>query len=305
MQEICRRMTELLRNHPILWLPYIAAHLLAICLWQFRGLAEKGIFHLFTTGHSHSVLGGDIAFHRYDSATLARASIAYAPIGIATIVAVVCLFVAALLATANIVDSIEREQRPEGREILKSLAAHWRKIILFALRFLITFGAFAAATMIPSYYLLYLAHRQDLLTSFWLVDGLMLIVVGCTAWLIMPATMRLLGGETVVQVSAQTRNQGAILAILAVEAGAVIGFFVPKLEASMMLNTRWEITALSVFNSVIANAPDALLFIALALLAAEFSKERENKNGSKIRELLPILMPLHFGKNEEPPQVGV
>jgi hypothetical protein len=303
MQKLCRRIAELLKKHPILWLPYIAAHLLAICLWQLRGLAERGIFHLFTTGYSHSVLGGDIAFHHYDSATLARASIAYAPIGIATIVAVVCLFVAALLATANIVDSIEREQRPDAREIFPFLAAYLRRILLFALRFLITFGAFAAATMIPSYYLLYLAHRQDLLTYFWLIDGLILIVVGCTAWLIMPATMRLLGGEAVVQVSAQTRNQGTILAILAVEAGTALGFLVAKLEASILLTSRWEITALSVFNSIIANAPDALLFVALALLAAEFSKESESKNGSKIRELLPILMPLHFGKSEEPPQV--
>lgn len=300
MQKLFRRAAELLSKYPILWLPYIAADLLTICLWRLRGLAEKGIFHWFTTGHS--VLGGDIALPRHDSATLARASIAYAPIGIATIIAVVCLFVAALSATAVMVDSIEREQRPEAREILADIAAHWRRILLFALRFLITFGVFAAGTMVPSYYLLYLAHRQDLLTSFWLVAGLMLVVVGCTAWLIMPATMRLLRGEAAVKVLAQTRNRGTILAILAVEAGVMLGFFVPKLEASILLTSRWEITALSVFNSVIANAPDALLFVALALLASEFSKESESKNGSIIRDLLPILMPLHFGKSKEPPQ---
>jgi len=294
-------VAELLRNHPILWLPYIAADLIAICLWQLRGLAEKGIFHWFTTSHSHSVLGGDIAYPRYDSAALTRASIAYLPIGIATIIAVVCLFIAALVATAEIVDSIEREQRPDAREILADLAAHWRRIFLFALRFLITIGVFTAGILGPSYYLLYLAHRQDLLTSFWLVAGLMLVVEGCTAWLIMPATMHLLVGEAAVLVSAHTRNQGTILTILAGEIGITIGFFVPTLEASMILNSRWEIMALSVFNSIVANAPDALLFIALALLAAELSTESDSKNGSKIRELLPILMPLHFGKSEEPP----
>lgn len=303
MQKLCGRVAELLRMHPILWLPYIAADLLAICLWRLRGLAEKGIFHLFTTGHSHSVLGGDIAFHRYDSAALARASIAYAPIGIATIIAVVCLFVAALVATAYIVDSIEREQRPDAREILSKLAAHWRRILLFALRFLITVGVFFAGTTLLSYYLLSLAHRQELLTSFWLLAGVILIGVGCTAWLVMPAAMRLIRGEAAVLVSTQTRIRGTILAILAVEAGAAIGFFVPKLEASMLLNSRWKITALSAFNSVIANAPDALLFIALALLAAELSREDDSNKASKIRELLPFLMPLHIGKSEEPPEV--
>ena len=289
--------------HPILWLPYLAANLLAICLWQLRGLAEKAIFHWFTTGHSHSVLGGDIAFLRVDSATLARASIAYAPIGIATIIAVVCLFVAALLATADIVDSIEREQRPDAKEILSKLAAHWRRILLFALRFLITVGVFFAGTMLLSYYLLSLAHRQEFLTSFWLLAGVILIGVGCTAWLLMPAAIRLLGGGATVLVSTQIRIRGTILAILATEAGAAIGFFVPKLEASMLLNSQWEITALSAFNSVIANAPDALLFIALALLAAELSREDDSNKVSKIRELLPLLMPLHFGKSEEPPEV--
>jgi len=294
-------VAELLGKHPILWLPYIAADFLAICVWRLRGLAEKGIFHWFTT--SHSVLGGDIALPRHDSGTLARASITYAPIGFATIIAVVCLFVAAFVATAEIVDSIEREQRPDAREILSKLAAHWRRILLFALRFLVTVGVTVGGTAGLSYYLLSLAHRQDLLTSFWLLAGVLLIGVGCTGWLLMPAAIRLLGGGATVLVSTQTRNRGTILAIIAAETGAALGFFVPKLEASMLLNSRWEFTMLSVFNSVVANAPDALLFIALALLAAEFSRENGGEEGSKILELLPLLMPLHFGKGGEPPQV--
>jgi hypothetical protein len=301
MQKLCGRVAELLRQHPILWLPYTAADLLAICLWRLRGLAEKGIFHWFTTGHS--VLGGDIALPRYDSATLAKASIAYIPIGVTTIVAVVCLFVAALVATTDIVDAFEREQRPDAREILAGLAAQWRRILLFALRFLVTVGVLVGGTAALSFYLLSLAHRQDLLTSFVLLAVGMLIGVGCTAWLVMPATIRLLRGGGTVMVSAHARNQGTILAIIAAEAGAALGFFVPKLEGSMVLNSRWEITALSVFNSVVADAPDALLFIALALLAAEFLREDVGKEGSKTLEVLPLLMPLHFGKAEEPPQV--
>jgi len=299
MKKLCDRVAELLREHPILWLPYIAADILAICLWRLRGLAEKGIFHWFTTITVHSVLGGDIALPRRDSATLARASIAYAPIGFATIVAVVCLFVASLLVTAAMVDSIEREQRLDAREILARIAVRWRRILLFALRFLITVGVFIAGITLLSYYLLFLVHRQELITSFWLVAGLMLIGVGCTAWLVIPAAMRLLRGET-ASVSAQIRNQGTILAILAAETGLGIGFLIQKLEVSIMLNSRWEITALSVFNSVIANAPDALLFIALALLAAELSRESDSNEGSKICELLPLLMPLHYDKSKEP-----
>ena len=293
MQKLCGKVVELLRKHPILWLPYIAADLLAIFLWHLRRLAEKRILHWFTTGHS--ALEGDIR------AALAKASIAYAPIGIVAIVAVVSLFVGALVATAVIVDSIEREQRPDGRMILAILVARWRRILLFALRFLITVGVLVGGIVGLSYYFLSLAHRQELITSFWFLAGGMLIGVGCTGWLVVPAAIRLVGGATAL-VSVQTRNQGTILAVLAAEAGAALGFFVPKLEASMLLNWRWENNVLSVFNSIIANAPDELLFIALALLAADLSPEVDDKKDSKIRELLPVLMPMHLGKSEAPPE---
>lgn len=299
MLRLCRRVGELLCKHPILWLPYIAADLLAICLWRLRGLAEKGIFHWFTTGHS--ALGGDIALPPHDSTTLAKASLAYAPIGITTIVAVVCLFVAAFVATAVIIDSIGREQKPDARMILVILGARWRRILLFSLRFLITVGVFVGGTAALSYYLLSLAHRQDLITSFWFLAGGMLIGVGCAGWLAIPAAIRLVGGAT-VPVPVQTRNQGTILAVLAAEAGAALGFFVPKSEASMLLNWRSENNVLSVFNSIVANAPDVLLFIGLALLAADLSREVDDKKDSRIRELLPVLMPMHFGKSEAPPE---
>jgi len=301
MQKLCRRVVELLKKHPILWLPYLVAELLAIFLWRLRGLAEHGIFHWFTT--DHSVLGGDIASPRPGHAALTNASIAYLPIGIATIVMVVCLLVASLLATAAMVDSIEQEQRPDTRKILADLVARWRRILLFSLRFLITFGFFAGGTAALLYYMLFLAHRRDLLASSWSFAGIMLVGVGSSTWLILPTAMRLVGEKAAVLVSAQARNRGTIVAILATAAGAAIGFFVWRLEASMALNSRWEIAALSVSNSVISNAPDVLLFVALALLASEFSGENESKKDSGIREFLTPLMPLHFGKNGEPPQV--
>jgi hypothetical protein len=301
MQKLCSRIANLLMKHPILWLPYIAADLLAICLWQLRGLAEKYIFHWFTTGHS--VLGGDIALPRHDHAALIRASILYFPIAIATVVVIVCLFVASLLVTVDMVDSIENGQRPDGRAIFISLAAHWQKIILFTLRFLITFLLFTAGTVALSYYLFFRMHLQDFHTPFWFDAGMMPVVVGCTVWLAMPAAMRLLRGEAAVIVPAQTRNQGTILAILVTEAGLALGFFLQKLETSMMLNSRSEITLYSAFDTMIANAPDVLLFVALALLMTGISQEDDSETGSKIHALLPLLMPLHFNKSEEPPQI--
>jgi hypothetical protein len=293
MRKLCSEVVEYLRKHPILWLPYIAADLLAIFVWQLRRVAEKSIFRWFSSGHS--ALEGDI------HATVAKASFAYAPIAIVSIVAVVSLFVAALVATAVIIDSIGREQRPDARMILAIPAARWRKILLFSLRFLITAGVFGGGTGGLAYYLLSRAHRQDLITSFWFLAAGTLVWVGFAGWLLVPAAIRLVGGATAL-VSVQTRKQGTILAVLATEAGDALGFFLPKLESSMLLNSRWESNVLSVFNSILANAPDALLFIGLSLLAADLPRKVDEKKDSTIRELLPVLMPMHFGKGEAPPE---
>jgi hypothetical protein len=64
--------------------------------------------------------------------------------------------------------------------------------------------------------------------------------------------------------------------------------------------SRWEFTALSALDSILTNAPDALLFVALALLAAEYPRESENNKGSNIHELLQVLIPLHFRQSKEP-----
>jgi hypothetical protein len=239
-------------------LPYLAAQLLTIALWQLRGLGQKRIIHWYTTGHF--ALGGGIASPRTDYSALNNALAAYLPVAIATIIAVVCLFVAALMTTAAMVDAIAQEQRLNKSRILTQLTVHWRRILLFSLRFLITVVAFVAGTVGLSYYLLFRLDRLGILSTLWFQAILILVGIGCTAWLVMPATIRLLGRE--VAVSAKTRGQGTIMAVLAVEAGGVIGHFLPMLESSMVLNSQWGIAALSVFNSVIANAPDALLFVA-------------------------------------------
>jgi hypothetical protein len=298
MKKLWRKTAELFRMHPVLWTPYVAAELLAICLWRLRGVAEKGIFRWFLT--RHSVLGGDIAVPNTDHAALARASIAYAPIGLATIFVVVFVFVVALVVTASLVDAIGREQTPDLRELLAGLVPRWRRILLFSLVFLVAFGVFAAGAAGILFCLLYAVHRPDLLTSAIWPPAFLLVSVGCPAWLLMPAAIRLLRADKTMVVSVQARNWGTIIAILATEAGVGLGMVLQKAEARIMLDSRWELTVLSALNSILANAPDVLLFIALALLASENWEEVEKDRGSKVRELFQILMPLHLRQNREP-----
>jgi hypothetical protein len=297
MQELCRRTYELLRTHPALWLPYLVAELLAIFLWQLWGMAREGIFKWFTTGHS--VLGGNLSAPRDNYAALDRASIVGLPLGLATVLVVVCLFVAALVATAAMVNSIGREQKLDASEILGGVAQRWRAILLFALRFLIVFGVIGAGTTAVFFFALRMTHREDLHTWYVSNSGMMLVWVGCAAWLVMPAVIRLLRGDAAGMLSTQSRNRGTVIAILVSEAGVALGAIAQKLEAPMVLDAHWEFKALGVLNSILANAPDVVLFIALALLAADYSRESENNKRSKIHELLQALMPLHFHPDKE------
>lgn len=298
MRNLWRKAAKLLLEFPVLWVPYLAAELLAIGLWRLRGMAEKGIFRWFST--SHSVLGGNMEAPAVDHATLAKASLAYAPIGLATIFVVVSLFVIALVVTAGMVDAIGREENPDARAALAGIAPRCRRILLFSLVFLAAFGFAGAGVLLPAVYLLKVVHRLELAPSTALSFGLAPVVVGCAAWMVTPLAIRLLRAGATGPVSVQIRKRGTIMAILAAEAGIALGVISQKFEAHMMFGSRWEGTALSLLNSILANAPDVLLFIALALLSTECAREMERSEDSKMHRILQALMPLHFGHSKEP-----
>jgi len=304
MGKLFFRVADLLREHPALLLPYVAGNLLAIFVWRLRGQAEKIIFHWFATGHL--VVGIDVATPNLNSGMFAKAALTYTPIGITTIVSVMWLFIAALVGTAMMVRSFEDEQSPDARELLAAVALLWRRILAFALRLLITFTVFTAGTVGLAYCLLYLGHhRGPFFPSFWLMIAMMPIGTGCTAWLLLPAAMRLIIGENKVIVSTKTKKLGTIATVLALEAGAVIAFLLPTLEERVLFNFEETRAMLRVINSVVANSPYALLFITLAVLAARLAGQEDHNNASKLREILAPLMPLHFDPSKEPPETEV
>lgn len=296
MIALLRKTAGILGKNPMLWLPYVVADLLAVGLWRLRGIAQRSIFQWFMM--RHSVLGGNVVVPDTDHSALAKASITYAPVGLSTIFAVACLFVAALLMTAGVVDAIGREHKLDVSELWAGIVPRWRRGLMFSAAFLCAFGFFAAVVIGPTFYALLLLHRQELYTSSLLISGTMAVIAGCTAWLVMPMAIRLLRAARTVPVSVTVRNHGAVVAVLAGEAGIALGIILQKAEAQMTFDSRWELTALSVFNSIVANAPFAFLFVALALLAADPSEEVEDEKG--VRKLLQILAPLHFRSSQEP-----
>ena len=296
MKDLLRKTFELIRAYPVLCAPYLVACLLAFGLWRLRGMAEKAIFRWFST--SHSVLGG--AVQAPTDSAFAKATLAYLPLGLATIFAIICLFVAVLVVTGGMVNAIGSEQEPDAREGLARLAHDWGRILLFSLKFLLAIGVVGVGVTVPLFYLLRAVHHREYLTTPSWLPALLVLYVGCLVWLMMPAAIRLLRPDKVGPISTQVRNWGAILAVVASEAGNALGLLAQRLEKGIIFDNRWELAARSAFNAILANAPDVLLFIALALLANETASGMDPETGSKPRNLLRDLMPLHFRRDQDP-----
>lgn len=298
MIPLLRKSVELLRENPILWLPYLIAELSAIGIWRLRGMAQKSIFHWFMT--QYSVLGGEVPVAPTDHDALAKAGLTYTPVGLASIFTVVCLFVVAFMVTAKMMDAVGQEQKIQVKEILAGLGLRWGSIFLFSFVCLVTFAVFAGGAAALLVLVLYRAHHLDLRNSPIFTFGMLPILMGCATWLLMPKAIRLLCADRTVLIPSEAKKRGAITAFIAVEAGELLGVILSKAEAPVQLSTQLGWSLLAAFNSIVANAPDVLLFIAIALLATENSEEAASSQGSGIRPILETLMPLHIRETKEP-----
>lgn len=298
MIPLLRKSIELLSENPVLWLPYLIADLLAVFLWRIWGVVRTSIFHWFTT--RQSVLGGDVSVPSTDYSALARASQVAIPIGFVTVFVIVCVFVIAFMATAEMLHAINREEKIDAWGFLARLAQRWGKLLVFSLKCLAVFGAFLVGVGALLSFILFRFHVTNLRTSNIFEFGLSAVCAGCGTWVLTPIAIRLLRGDGKALIPFQVRNYGAITAILSVEAGALLGVLLSKAEARVQLDSQFEWSLLAAFNSVVANAPVALLFVAIALLAANVLDELESGGRSMVHSLLQTVMPMHFQETSDP-----
>lgn len=288
-----RRTFELLRCYPILWIPYIIALLAAVTLWRLRGMAERSILRWFST--THSVIVGDISTPSMDKAALTKASVVYLPIGFCTIILIVFLFAAALLATNEIVKMIERGETPDLRAAVSIL--RWKNALVLSIKFLLMFVILTVFSICVATFPSPAAHYSRLANSRILRDILVVATASFTVWWITPAAIRVLREQPDFRVSAERRLQALLFAAITTSLGMALGVVAQKAEAHVLLDSRWQLDVLTAFNSLVADAPDVFLFIALALLAMGDKQEEERRPA--LREFLQALMPLHFQNNKE------
>lgn len=297
MLNLWRKTIELLRKYPILWVPYLCADVATSCLTWLRRLASKAIFHWVATKHLHSVLGGDVVTTNFDYDTMKKALRLSAPLEWVTQYVNACLYVAALILVAVLVAMVLRGEKPDLAAAAPTLRTYSRRILLFALIFCALTLVLTALAILPSNYLLSVKLQQSRVFLALLIGEELLTTI-CSAWIMTPIAIALIRPRDAVAVSVERRSLGRRFAVLV--GATVIGLS----QLSGLLMTRLGPISnlgqavLRPLDSLVVNAPCILLFIALALIAAEDPLEIQSVPLPKTRKLLQDLMPLHFSQGD-------
>ena len=278
MRQLWQEPIELLRSHPVLWLPYILTELLVTFFWRIRIAAARELFEWFSTRRTVSVFG----VFRTENPSYRdpfHAAAVYGSVGLVFEFLCVCLFVFALVVTATLVDEILAEQEPHLMTALETTAFRWRAILWFSLKTLIVCLVFMAigAVLLVRIELWDAGVHQAVSETRLLLSIVVLLVGASIAWLLIPSAFRLLQGTSREIVEPNARKQGVMCGVIATVFSIGLGFIASKLEAGMMLNTPAELTAACIVSQLLVNSAFAPLLVALSLLA--FKRPNETVSG--------------------------
>jgi Na+-translocating ferredoxin:NAD+ oxidoreductase RnfA subunit len=268
MKEILRKTFELLRTELILWVPCTCAAMLTLVLGRLQKMWIHGIFGWISTEHYHSALGGDVV--TYDARDAWHLALAYSsPLSFVKDAVEVVAFVLALAVTAKMVGMIVEEQRPDLRAALRGIATQWRAILLFSIKYMAGLGAMLALLALLTASATNSLRYVAVLASKGFLYPFSMAAVGCVAWVLMPAAMRLLQTPMVLPLSSEHRKLGTVLMVVTSAVALAAGDILNWAEAGVTFDNRIEVFAASVANTLVENVPEVFLFIALALLARQ------------------------------------
>ena len=222
------------------------------------------IFNRLST--SHSVLGGS-----YTSSDLyavqRRALIALIPFSLAAQFVTACTYVVAFLVIARLTDTIRRKPTPDYTMSQREIAPRWRDVLLFALKFCIAYAVLTWAAFEGMAFLRKAVLHSTDSPSKLSISLLALVVIVCITWLLIPAAIRLVRNSSTGAISVEERKLGLVFAVLGVAASLALREAIQRAERGFTTTSNAEWTALSAMNLVLVSLPEALAFIALALLA--------------------------------------
>jgi hypothetical protein len=304
MRELWGKTAKLFLRYPILWLPCVCAGLLNGSFDLLRRAARTQVFYWLSM--KPSVLGG-APVHIYSEVVRARAfwisgvmewSLRYLTIYFDT---------AALVVTAVLVTMVARGEKPRLGAALTELRNYPNRILGYSLKLYFLAMLFAIFVSLPALRLLHWITDLSTTTgwsraaNFALTQGQSLVSLILFAWIITPITIRLLRIPGAEPPSSDEKKLGRYFVILTGSgAFALSAALFPQLFKLVALRPFPERVYALLVSLVLSFPLIVLGAIAVALIADGGDWNLGEPSAHlKWRQLVRVLMPLHFDEREE------
>lgn len=266
MEELWRKISELMMQRPLVWLPVLLADLMAFLIGLGGKAWLRGILvHRLET---RSVLGGPSVMVPVTPSAVQSAMLAVAPIEWGVNLLRLLLYTLAFLATAALVRAFRARTERPGDEIAVVIRRQFVDVLPVAGTALLVYIVVSFAAKVSSESLIRHGH-QAVLQSGAIVGGWFGLAVGavtvaCLALLVAPAAVQALARRAL---DAAHRRQAQILALSLGFAALVLGRFVETNLLQARGASPVARALLGITGSWIAALPYAVLFAGLGLLA--------------------------------------
>jgi hypothetical protein len=305
MQKLWQRTLALLRNHPILWAPYLCAACLTSALTTFRRLEDKRIVHWLATRttSSHSILSPGLVDSHFDEATFFRSAqrIHYI-LQWAFDYVYDLMYALAIVLTALLVNMILSEQGADLRAAFSVLRTYPKRILVYASKYWMLSLVLTLIVTIPAtkLYEALLAPRYAVFNELFIgVDILWALV---TAWVMAPITIALLRPAGAVAPDAAEKRQARYIYFFIQTAAFLLIHFIHPLMYKLPLKSSVQGVVMD-SAGIVFNLPFVPLYVAFALIAQPYLLNSQAERPSAILAFLSrhrkSLMPLHFGQGKE------
>lgn len=266
MEELWRKLSELMMQRPLLWLPVVVADLLAFLV----GLGGKAwLRHILVSRlETRSVMGGPAVMAPVSASAMQSAVQAVAPIEWGTSLLRLLLYTLAFLATVALVRAFRARSQKPADEMAIVMRRQFGAVLPVAGTALLVYLVTSFAAKFLSSYLIRHGHRAVLQSGAyiggWFGLAMGAVTLALLALLVAPAAVQALANRAL---DATHRQQAQILALSLGVVALVLGRFVEANLRELRTASPAAEALLGVTGSWIAALPYAVLFAGLGLLA--------------------------------------
>jgi hypothetical protein len=283
MRNLWSTTTSLLRHHPLLWLPVIVADVASFWLSWLERLIHTQLIEqvVIWLSQSHSVLGNTPDYNSLTPAVSAKAQALTAPLVWTTRYLGICLYTAALIATAAIVYNLSE---PEAAPLKQARSGIWtsrRRILIFSLKF---FFLNAVVGILGAWLLSWALQLQSLWEKTTSPSSTLqiaveksnlpvllpaLLLAAAIATIMAPVAVRLLQPKG-VPLTPQQAKSARHASLIVVAVAAALQVLIQQVEPYLFQHLGTATPTLLTVGfavSLITAIPFVLLYVALSLIA--------------------------------------